>query len=159
MNRLSNVHVAPSVLFSLTPISITRGPMMGGLIRLFTFRTWCIVSESNCMFVDCRICSNHLAIDNRSLTVQKLSRLWIEFLRAISGLKRYEYDKHVPSYCKCRFLDCYIYMYMYTTICNFFHILVLQEYWVLTEIIIPLKPVLGGVRIVTLSISSHEQTQ
>ena len=41
----------------------------------------------------------------------------------------------------------------------FFHILVLQEYWVLTERRIPLKPVLGGVRIVALCISSHEQTQ
>ena len=41
----------------------------------------------------------------------------------------------------------------------FFHILVLQEYWVLTESRILLKPVLGGVRIVALSISSHEQTQ
>ena len=41
----------------------------------------------------------------------------------------------------------------------FFHILVLREYWVLTVGIIPLKPVLGGVRIVAFSISSHEQTQ
>ena len=40
----------------------------------------------------------------------------------------------------------------------FFHILVLQEYWVLTESRIPLKPVLGDVRIVAFSISSHEQT-
>ena len=40
-----------------------------------------------------------------------------------------------------------------------FHILVLKEYWVLTESRIPLKPVLGDVRIVALSISSHEQTQ
>ena len=32
----------------------------------------------------------------------------------------------------------------------FFHILVLQEEWVLTEIRIPLQPVLGGVRIVAL---------
>ena len=40
-----------------------------------------------------------------------------------------------------------------------FHILVLREYWVLTEKIIPLKLVLGGVRIVALSVSSHEQTQ
>ena len=42
-----------------------------------------------------------------------------------------------------------------------FHFLVLQEYWVLTESRILLKPVLGGVRIiiVALSISSHEQTQ
>ena len=36
---------------------------------------------------------------------------------------------------------------------------VLQEYWVLTDSRIPLKPVLGGVRIVALSINSHEQTQ
>ena len=40
-----------------------------------------------------------------------------------------------------------------------FHILVLQEYWVLTESRIPLKPLLGGVRIVALSFSSYEQTQ
>ena len=42
---------------------------------------------------------------------------------------------------------------------DIFHILVLQEYWVLTESRIPLKPVLGSVRIVALSIRSHEQTQ
>ena len=41
----------------------------------------------------------------------------------------------------------------------FFHTRVLQEYWALTESRIPLKPVLGGVRIVSFSISSHEQTQ
>ena len=41
----------------------------------------------------------------------------------------------------------------------FFHILVLQEYLVLKESRIPVKPVLGGVKIVALSISSHEQTQ
>ena len=35
-----------------------------------------------------------------------------------------------------------------------FHILVLQEYWVLTESRIPLKLVLGDVRIVTLFIDS-----
>ena len=35
----------------------------------------------------------------------------------------------------------------------FFHILVRQEYWVLTE-----KPVIGDLRIDTLSICSHEQT-
>ena len=40
-----------------------------------------------------------------------------------------------------------------------FHILVLQEYFVLTESRIQLKPVLEGVRIVAFSISSHEQTQ
>ena len=40
----------------------------------------------------------------------------------------------------------------------FFHILVLLEYWVLTESRIPLKPVLGDVRIVALFISLHEQT-
>ena len=38
----------------------------------------------------------------------------------------------------------------------FFHILVLQENWVLMKSRIP--PVLGGVRIVALSFSSHEQT-
>ena len=41
----------------------------------------------------------------------------------------------------------------------FFHILVLQEYWVLAESRIPLKPVVGGVRVVALSISFHEKTQ
>ena len=40
-----------------------------------------------------------------------------------------------------------------------FTILVLQEYWVLTESRILLKPVLGEVRIIALSISSHEQTR
>ena len=38
----------------------------------------------------------------------------------------------------------------------FFNVLVLQEYWVLRESRILLKPVLGGVRIVALSISSHK---
>ena len=38
-------------------------------------------------------------------------------------------------------------------------ILVLQKYLVLTESKIPLKTVLGDVRIVALSISFHEQTQ
>ena len=42
---------------------------------------------------------------------------------------------------------------------DIFHILVLQEYCVLTESRILLKPMLGGVRIVALSSSSHEQTQ
>ena len=41
----------------------------------------------------------------------------------------------------------------------FFHILARREYRVLTESRIPLKPVLGGVRIVAPSISSQEQTQ
>ena len=42
---------------------------------------------------------------------------------------------------------------------DMFHILVLQEYWVLIDSRIQLMPVLGGVRIVALSISSREQTQ
>ena len=42
---------------------------------------------------------------------------------------------------------------------DIFHILVLQEYWVVTENRIPLKLMLGGMKIVALSISSHEQTQ
>ena len=46
---------------------------------------------------------------------------------------------------------------------DIFHILVLQEYWVLTESRIPLKQGKGGggggMRIVALSISSQEQTQ
>ena len=36
--------------------------------------------------------------------------------------------------------------------------LVLQEYWVLTESRISIKPVVGCVRIVALSITSYEQT-
>ena len=40
----------------------------------------------------------------------------------------------------------------------FFHILVLREHWNLLESRIPLKSVLGGMGIVALSISSHEQT-
>ena len=44
--------------------------------------------------------------------------------------------------------------------CWFYNrILVLREYCVLTESRILLTPVLGGVRIVALSVSSHEQTQ
>ena len=42
---------------------------------------------------------------------------------------------------------------------DIFYVLVLQEYLVLTENRIPLKTALGGVRVVALSISSHEQTQ
>ena len=42
---------------------------------------------------------------------------------------------------------------------DIFHILVLQEYRVLMESGISLKPVLEGVRIVALYISSHKQTQ
>ena len=41
----------------------------------------------------------------------------------------------------------------------FFHTLVLRVYWVQTESRITLKLVLGSVRIVALSISSHEQTR
>ena len=41
----------------------------------------------------------------------------------------------------------------------FFYILVFWEYWVLTKSRIPLKLVLGGVRVVALSISSHELSQ
>ena len=44
-------------------------------------------------------------------------------------------------------------------IVDIFHVLVLQEYWVLMESRIPLKPVLWGVGIVAHSIRSHEQTQ
>ena len=40
-----------------------------------------------------------------------------------------------------------------------FHILVDLEYWVLTESRIQLNPMLGGVRNVAFSISSHEQTK
>ena len=46
-----------------------------------------------------------------------------------------------------------------TLVLIFFHILVLQEYLVLMKSRILLKPVLGGLRIVSHSISSHEQTQ
>ena len=35
------------------------------------------------------------------------------------------------------------------------HISALREYWILTESRIPLTPVLGGVKIIALSISSH----
>ena len=42
-----------------------------------------------------------------------------------------------------------------TCLSHFFHILVLQEYWVLMENRIPLKLVLGSLRTVALSISSH----
>ena len=42
---------------------------------------------------------------------------------------------------------------------DIFHILVLNEYLVPTESRILLKPVLGGMRIIALSISSHDQIQ
>ena len=42
---------------------------------------------------------------------------------------------------------------------RFSHILAIWKYFVLAESTIPLKPVVGGVRIVELSIRSHEQTQ
>ena len=48
-------------------------------------------------------------------------------------------------------------MYRYSV--DIFHVLVLQEYWVLIESRLPQKPVLGVVRIVAFSINSHEQTQ
>ena len=41
---------------------------------------------------------------------------------------------------------------------DIFHVLILQEYWVLMESKITLKPLLGSVRIVALSIYSYEQT-
>ena len=41
----------------------------------------------------------------------------------------------------------------------FFHVLVLQEYWILAEDRIPLKLVLECVRVVVFSINSYEQTQ
>ena len=49
--------------------------------------------------------------------------------------------------------------FQYFIVLIFLHIVVLQEYWVLMESRTPLKPVLGCVRIVALSITSHEQTQ
>ena len=42
---------------------------------------------------------------------------------------------------------------------DIFHIVVLREDWVLMESRIRAKPELGGVRIVALFISSHEQTK
>ena len=42
---------------------------------------------------------------------------------------------------------------------DIFHVLDLQDYLVLRESRMLLKPVLRGLRIVALSISSHEQTQ
>ena len=39
----------------------------------------------------------------------------------------------------------------------FFHILIIPEHWVLPKSRIPAQLVLGGVRIVALSISSHKQ--
>ena len=50
-------------------------------------------------------------------------------------------------------------LYIADIVLIFFYILVLQEYWVLAEIRIPLKLVLEGMRIVALSITSHEQNQ
>ena len=49
-------------------------------------------------------------------------------------------------------------LYLDNAYFSFFHILVFWEYWFLTKSRITLMPVLGGVRIVALSISSHEQT-
>ena len=51
--------------------------------------------------------------------------------------------------------DVYFSLHTVDIVLIFFHIQVLHEYWVLTESRIPLKPVLGGVRIVALSISSY----
>ena len=42
---------------------------------------------------------------------------------------------------------------------DFFHILDIREYWFQTESKIPLKPMLGCVRIVVLSNISHDQTK
>ena len=41
----------------------------------------------------------------------------------------------------------------------FYHILIIPEHWVLPKSRIPAQLVLGGVRIVAPSISSHEQAQ
>ena len=50
-------------------------------------------------------------------------------------------------------------LYVHPYSVDIFHVLLLQEYWVLKESTIPLKLVLGGVGIVALTISSHKQTQ
>ena len=55
--------------------------------------------------------------------------------------------------------DNVFFLHLRLTVLFFFQILVLWEYWGLKESRIPLKPVLGGVRIAALSISSHEQVQ
>ena len=55
--------------------------------------------------------------------------------------------------CFCVELVNYLSVHRYcVTVLIFFHILALREYWVLTESRIPLKSVLGGVRIVASTI-------
>ena len=68
----------------------------------------------------------------------------------------FEYPKQIGRFCVelVKLLPVHRYIVLI-----FFHILILLEYWVLVESRTPLKPVLGGVRMVALSISSHEQTQ
>ena len=61
--------------------------------------------------------------------------------------------------CRCFWLELVKLLPVHRSNVDIFYILVLHEYWVLVESRIPLKPVLGDVRIGALSISSHEQTQ
>ena len=81
----------------------------------------------------------------------------------------YEYVSNVSAisvFMRIKHLHVYSLIYIRTKgnvgaviVLIFVHILVLREYWILTESRIPLKLGLGSVRIVGLSISPHEQTQ
>ena len=64
-----------------------------------------------------------------------------------------------PVYFGCGPLRCVFNITDLEIVLIIFRILVPLEYWVLTESRIPLKPVLGGVRIVALSNSFYKQTQ
>ena len=69
-----------------------------------------------------------------------------------------KYQAHFEGYCWIQ-IHCFLRPPSIDILLIFFHSLVLQEYWVLTESRILLEPVLKGGRIVALSISSHEKTQ
>ena len=61
--------------------------------------------------------------------------------------------------CRCFCMEFVKILIVHRYSVDIFHILVHQEYWVLTESRIPLKLVPGDVRIIALSISSYEQTK
>ena len=60
--------------------------------------------------------------------------------------------------CRCFCVELVKLLHVHRNSVDIFHILVLHEYWFLTESRILLKSVLGGVRYGALSISSNEQT-
>ena len=63
------------------------------------------------------------------------------------------------SSCRCFCLELAKRLPVHRYRVDIFHNVAFKQYWVLMESIILLKPVLGDMRIIALSISSHEHTQ